>query len=179
MTFYLIEYCFSFLAILYFSLYVLHAASACVCKSACFLSFFIYLSSLNLVMYLIYYHQCFMFVAIFAYNVNSCALDISLYFVCEKKTNKSWHRKKAYRGHFLIGQKPHCLLLCARIKESYDYSLKKLTDHQKLNASNIFEIVPGTLRMLMLLHASILWLGKSGKSDTRYLGCKKVTCFHD
>ena len=35
-----------------------------------------------------------MFVAIFAYNVNSCALDISLYFVCEKKTNKSWHRKK-------------------------------------------------------------------------------------
>ena len=120
-----------------------------------------------------------MFVAIFAYNVNSCALDISLYFVCEKKTNKSWHRKKAYRGHFLIGQKPHCLLLCARIKESYDYSLKKLTDHQKFNASNIFEIVPGTLRMLMLLHASILWLGKSGKSDTRYLGCKKVTCFHD
>ena len=60
MTFYLIEYCFSFLAILYFSLYVLHAASACVCKSACFLSFFLSfflsLSSLNLVMYLIYYH---------------------------------------------------------------------------------------------------------------------------
>ena len=73
-----------------------------------------------------------MFVAIFAFNVNSCALDISLYFVCEKKTNKSWHRKKAYRGHFLIGQKPHCLLLSARIKESYDYSLKKLTDHQNL-----------------------------------------------
>ena len=93
-----------------------------------------------------------MFLAIFAYNVNSCALDISLYFVCEKKTNKSWHRKKAYRGHFPIGQKPHCLLFCARIKESYDYSLNELTDHQKVNASDIFEIVPGTLRMLMLLN---------------------------
>ena len=60
MTFYLIKYFFSFLAVLYFSLYVLHAASACVCKSAFFLffflSFFLYLSSLNLVMYLIYYH---------------------------------------------------------------------------------------------------------------------------
>ena len=196
-----------------------------------------------------------MFLAIFAYNVNSCALDISLYFVCEKKTNKSWHRKKAYRRHFLIGQKPHCLLLCARIKESYDYSLNELTVREnepaliprksgwtraiafvglsqscyrlqifvwqrlspklstfqlrhrqgqrvtrpavslrgrskttpgrrrksslKVNASDIFEIVPGTLRVLMLLHASILWLGKSGKSDTRYLACKKVTCFHD
>ena len=41
-----------------------------------------------------------MFVAIFAYNVNSCALDISLYFVCEKKTNKSWHRKKSLQGTF-------------------------------------------------------------------------------
>ena len=43
MTFYLIKYCFSFVAILYFSLYVLHAASACVCKPAFFLSFFLYL----------------------------------------------------------------------------------------------------------------------------------------
>ena len=98
-----------------------------------------------------------MFVAIFAYYVNSCALDISLYFVCEKKTNKSWHRKKAYRGHFLICQKPHCLPLCAHIKESCGYSLNELTDHQKVNASDIFEIVLGTLRMLMLLQASILY----------------------
>ena len=141
------------------------------------LSLFIY--QVYLVMYLNYYHACFMSLAIFAYNVNSCALDISLYFVCEKKTNKSWHRKKAYGGHFLIGQKPHCLLLCTRIKENYVFSLNELTDHQKVNASDIFEIVPGTLRVLMLLHASILWLGKLGKSDTRYLGCKKVTCFHN
>ena len=66
-----------------------------------------------------------------------------------------------------------------RIKESYDYSLNELTDHQKVNACDIFEVVSGTLRVLMLLHASILWSGKSGKSDTRYLGCKKVTCFHN
>ena len=49
------------------------------------------------------------------------------------------------------------ILLCAHIKESCDYSLNELTDHQKVNASDIFEIVLGTLRMLMLLQASILY----------------------